>query len=61
MKNCQKIVYVLIFAARGDRDLGTYIGTVQDDDCYVWHVFYEKIKDGKKNEIIEREYESQSG
>lgn len=39
-----------------DRDLGTYIGTVQDD---VWHVFYEKIKDGKKNEIIEREYESQ--
>lgn len=44
-----------------DRDLGTYIGTVQDDDCYVWHVFYEKIKDGKKNEIIEREYESQSG
>lgn len=42
-----------------DRDLGTYIGTVQDDDSYVWHVFYEKIKDGKKNEIIEREYESQ--
>lgn len=42
-----------------DRDLGTYIGTVQDDNCYVWHVFYEKIKDGKKNEIIEREYESQ--
>ena len=56
MKSCQKIVYVLIFAALGDRDLGTYIGTVQDD---VWHVFYEKIKDGKKNEIIEREYESQ--
>lgn len=56
MVNCQKIVYVLIFAARDDRDLGTYIGTVQDD---VWHVFYEKIKDGKKNEIIEREYESQ--
>ena len=52
MVHCQKIVYVLIF----DRDLGTYIGTVQDD---VWHVFYEKIKDGKKNEIIEREYESQ--
>ena len=43
-----------------DRDLGTYIGTVQDDDCYVWHVFYEKIKDGKKNEIIEREHKSQS-
>ena len=42
-----------------DRDLGTYIGTVQDDDCYVWHVFYEKIKDGKKNEIIEREHKSQ--
>ena len=56
MVNCQKIVYVLIFAALGDRDLGTYIGTVQDN---VWHVFYEKIKDGKKNEIIEREYESQ--
>ena len=55
MVYCQKIVYVLIF----DRDLGAYIGTVQDDDCYVWHVFYEKIKDGKKNEIIEREYESQ--
>ena len=43
-----------------DRDLGTYIGTVQDDNCYVWHVFYEKIKDGKKNEIIEREHKSQS-
>ena len=25
-----------------DKDLGTYIGTVQDDDFYVWHVFYEK-------------------
>lgn len=59
MVNCQKTVYVLIFAARDDRDLGIYIGTVQDDDFYVWHVFYEKIKDGKKNEIIEREYESQ--
>ena len=56
MVNCQKTVYILIFAALGDRDLGTYIGTVQDN---VWHVFYEKIKDGKKNEIIEREYESQ--
>ena len=55
MVYCQKIVYVLIFAARDDRDLGTYI----DDDFYVWHVFYEKIKDGKKNEIIERKHESQ--
>lgn len=42
-----------------DRDLGTYVGTVQDNYFYVQHVFYEKIKDGKKNEIIEREYESQ--
>lgn len=31
-----------------DRDLGTYVGTVQENDFYVWHIFYEKL--GEKKE-----------
>lgn len=63
-ENAEKAKYVFDYCGTGhniDKELGKYIDTVQEENTgYVWHIFYEKIKDGKKDEITKREYESQS-
>lgn len=47
--------YIFDYCGTGweiDKSLGEYINTIQEEDTgYVWHIFYEKLKEVKDNEV----------